>query len=285
MNIGVFFRKNGPLLFTIGAGVTLVGAVVTAFRAGFVVAADTVFLIADKDEITEKAEARKKENNPAYNERLDEELKKDIFDINCKHVVRWVKECLLPLGLTGASLFCMYKGQKLNTKALAAMGAGYAALQKKGGLIESKVKQYIGQYKEEEFEEDVAQDWITGYPLPEDGAIMDTGNGNDLFFDSFSERYFLSSLKEVEQAIDLAKSDLNRGGKRYGLVLNDWYRNYLGIKTIGLGGFGGYFFFDKEKFDKVKIVPTACPDRSVSPYCYVINYPEGAVDTIYDRKD
>ena len=274
MNIKVLLRKNGPLLFTIGAGMTLVGAVVTAFRAGFNVAADAVEMNNEKMEITEKTEARRKEDNPAYNERLDEELKKNIVDLHCNHALTWGKECVLPLGLTGVSLFCMYKGQKLNAKALAAIGAGYAALSKKSDIIEGKIRQFIGEYKQDEFDEEMAQDWIDRSPVTSNGAVIETGKGNELFFDSFSGRYFLSDKEFVARAIELAEQDLQKGRGRYGMVLNDWYYNYLEIPTVELGG---YFRFPKETFH-VDLVRAPCSEKAVAPYCWVLKYTD--VDTI-----
>jgi hypothetical protein len=275
MNMKVLFRKNGPLLFTIGAGIGLVAAVVSAYKAG----GDAAFnyQITKENIETIKFEAEEKKSRVEGTEDADL-LEKDaetaIHEEKFGFCVGMLKGALLPLGLTAGSLFCLINAQKMNMKTIAAIGAGYAALSTKSDIIEKKVRQFIGEYKEDEFDEEVAQDWIDRSPVTSNGAVIESGHGEELFFDSFSGRYFLSDKDYVVKAIDLAKSDLKRGGKRHGMVLNDWYHNYLDIPTVDLGG---YFHFPNDTFN-VKLVRVPCPEKAVAPYCWALQYDD--VDTI-----
>ena len=94
MNIKVLFRKNGPLLFTIGAGIGLIGAVVSSIQAGM----KTQEVISTATELanaeTADVEQRKKErtnSNEAYNQRLDEELSKEKI-----HIYRKAAALIIP---------------------------------------------------------------------------------------------------------------------------------------------------------------------------------------------
>ena len=286
MNIKVLLRKNGPLLFTIGACIGLIGAVVSSIQAGMKTQAILTNAETDISIATADVEQRKKErtdSNEAYNQRLDEELNKEKVNIYRNAAAVIIPYYILPIGLTAGSMFCLFNAHKMNAKAIAAIGAGYAALSKKSDIIEGKIRQFIGEYKQDEFDEEVAQDWIDQSPVTSNGAVIETGKGNELFFDSFSGRYFLSSKDFVAGAIKDAEEDVSRGYGRgasrlglggYGLVLNDWYHNYLEIPTVDLGG---YFRFPKETFH-VDLVRTPCREKAVAPYCWVLKYTD--VDTI-----
>ena len=277
MNMKVLLRKNGPLLFTIGAGIGLIGAVVSSIQAGMKTQAILTNAETDISIATADVEQRKKErtnSNEAYNQRLDEELNKEKVNIYRNAAAVIIPYYILPIGLTAGSLFCLFNAHKMNAKAIAAIGAGYAALSKKSDIIEGKIRQFIGEYKQDEFDEEVAQDWIDRSPVTSNGAVIETGKGNELFFDSFSGRYFLSDKEFVARAIELAEQDLEKGRGRYGMVLNDWYYNYLEIPTVDLGG---YFRFPKETFH-VDLVRTPCSEKAVAPYCWVLKYTD--VDTI-----
>lgn len=275
MNMKVLFRKNGPLLFTIGAGIGLVAAVVSAYKAGGDAAFDYQITKENIEAIKFEAEEKKSRVEGTEDaELLEKDAEAAIREQKFAFCGEMLKGALLPLGLTAGSLFCLINAQKMNMKTIAAIGAGYAALSTKSDIIEKKIRQFIGEYKEDEFDEEVAQDWIDRSPVTSNGAVIESGHGEELFFDSFSGRYFLSDKDYVVKAIDLAKSDLKRGGKRHGMVLNDWYHNYLDIPTIDLGG---YFHFPNNTFN-VKLIRKPCPEKAVAPYCWALLYDD--VDTI-----
>ena len=126
----------------------------------------------------------------------------------------------------------------------------------------NKVIDTLGDKKEKEIQEKVAQDKVTNNS-PKDQQVIITSKGNTLFMDSLSGRYFRSDIDKIKKIIN----ELNRRlvFEHY-LSVNDLYYE-LGLKSTKNGSFMGW------NLDKGLIevrYDTALADNDEP--CIVINY-------------
>ena len=83
----------------------------------------------------------------------------------------------------------------------------------------SKVKELLGPEKEKEIVTSIAKDQVAATPAPANSVIV-TGEDEPLFFDSFSQRYFKSSISKIKAA----QNELNKRMLVDVIVsLNDFY--------------------------------------------------------------
>ena len=99
----------------------------------------------------------------------------------------------------------------------------------------NKVIDVLGDKKEKEIQEKVAQDKVTNNS-PKDQQVIITSKGNTLFMDSLSGRYFRSDIDTIKKIIN----DLNRRlvFEHY-VSVNDLYYE-LGLKSTKNGSFMGW---------------------------------------------
>lgn len=65
----------------------------------------------------------------------------------------------------------------------------------------SKVKEVIGKKKEEEIRAELGKERAEANPVS-NNVIVETGDGNTLFYDCVTGRYFLSDLNKIKQAVN-----------------------------------------------------------------------------------
>lgn len=101
---------------------------------------------------------------------------------------------------------------RIGTRRTAAMAAAFTLSERAFDEYKSKVVEKIGETKEKTVRDEVAQDRVIKHP-PRDGQIIMSGEGDVLFMDAYSGRYFLSTMETVKKA----QNDINY------IVLNDGY--------------------------------------------------------------
>ena len=125
-----------------------------------------------------------------------------------------------------ASTACLICSCAESAKRTTAIAAAYALSESALKTYSDKVVETIGEKKEQEIKEAIAEDKIKQNPVKEQEVIL-TANGETLCYDALSGRYFKSSI----EAIRRAESELNRKlvSEMYA-SLNDFYYE------IGLSG-------------------------------------------------
>lgn len=119
----------------------------------------------------------------------------------------------------------------------------YAALSTAYALTESYMKDYIdvtknevGAKKEQMIRDKVMDKQVKRRPIAERGTI-DTGNGDILFYDSITTRYFKSSLDKVKEAEEMLRDIYKSEGE----LKLDEYTYALGIgRYSSIGSYIGW---------------------------------------------
>ena len=129
-----------------------------------------------------------------------------------------------------ASTACLICSCAESTRRTTAIAAAYALSEEVVKTYRDKVIETIGEKKEQEIKEAIAEDKIKQNPVKEQEVIL-TANGETLCYDALSGRYFKSS----PEAIRKAESTMNKQlvSDMY-ISLNDFYYE-LGLDGIKIG--------------------------------------------------
>ena len=166
-------------------------------------------------------------------------------------VVKSCWKCYVPAVATGAAtIICIFGANTLNRKQQASLASAYALVSHQYNDYKRKLKEIYGEEAHKKIMESLAAEKVD-----KDHTIMaqglfgnssldfeDSGEEERLFYDSFSGRYFTSTISKVLQA----EYHLNRnfalcGG---GVALNHFY-DLLGIGDISEGDTIGWFVNDE----------------------------------------
>lgn len=148
-------------------------------------------------------------------------------------------QCYIPTAATGiATIGCIFGANLLNRRQQASLASAYALVSRQYGDYKQKVKEVCGEETHQKIMQSLsaeearevpicAQSFAGGSDLSFEGANEETR----LFYDSFGERYFESTISRVLQA----EYHLNRNFMFGGYIsLNEFYK-FLGIDEIPLG--------------------------------------------------
>jgi hypothetical protein len=145
-------------------------------------------------------------------------------DFERKEVVKMVWKVFIPPVAVGAgTIACIVMANRIGNRRAAALAAAYAISEKAMVEYKEKVIDRIGERKEQAIRDEIAQDQVAR--TSGSNAVVLVGYGDVLCFDSYSGRYFNSSVENIKKA----ENDLN-----YRILndnyasLTDWY-NLLGI--------------------------------------------------------
>jgi hypothetical protein len=129
-----------------------------------------------------------------------------------------------------ATIACMIGANSIHLRRNAALVSLFSITETTLREYQEKVKEQIGEKKEEKIRAEIAQDKLTRNPV-DDRAIILTGKGEYLCFDEFSGRYFQSDIEKIRQAVNEFNHKLLREGW---FTLNEFY--YLvGLDQIPTG--------------------------------------------------
>lgn len=131
-------------------------------------------------------------------------------------------------GTIASIIFC----RKITAEQLTAMLATCAAVEKRFNTYREVVRKEFGHDKEKDIYIETAQsldpDWGITPPLPEKADDYDDSY---VFYDAFSNRYFVSSVEKVQQAM----YHINRNFAMRGYACANEYYNMLGLDGIPNG--------------------------------------------------
>jgi len=148
-------------------------------------------------------------------------------------------KCYLPATLVGvATAACFIGAHSINLRRNAALASLYSITEASLKSYQEKVIEVIGKNKEEKIHDALVQDKLIQNPVSKNEVVL-TGNGETLFYDSWSGRYFKSDMEKVRKA----QNDLNHdllGGDMF-LSLNSLYEE-LGLERVDAGSEIGWTF-------------------------------------------
>lgn len=169
-----FLADNSPTVLTV-VGVT--GTITTAYLA-----AKASFKASEilDDEL---------ERRRLYNENSNPSLRESARLV-------W-KEYIPAAGVGVTTITCIILANRIGNRRAAAMAAAYSISEKAFVEYKEKVVEKLGENKEREVRDEIAQDQVNANPTGEQVLV---GDGNVLCFDSFTGRYFRGSMEIIKKA-------------------------------------------------------------------------------------
>jgi hypothetical protein len=130
-------------------------------------------------------------------------------------------------GLTVAGVIYL---NSIHTRRNSALAAAYSLSEVVLKEYQDKLLETLGEKKAQKFKDEIYKDRIDKNPLSKN-AIIFTGKGDTLCYDSYSGRYFKSDIEIIRQK----RNDLNEILLKDGFIsLNDLYYE-LGLENIKMG--------------------------------------------------
>lgn len=253
MNIGKMLSKteklitdNSPLILT---AVGVAGTVATG-----VLAAKAAFKAAEA--IVNETERVNIENGVEEVAEYEPLERKEIVKLTWLYF-------LPPVGIAAGTVGAIIMSNRISTRRAAALAAAYVAGEKSWEEYKEKVKQHLGVAKEEKVSAEVSQDRVNSTP-PSATGIIHTGNGNDLFCDGFSGRYFYSSLEAVKKAENSINKQIHASD--YASLSN--YYSALGLRPTQMSDDFGWT--SDTKWLEVDYSTTTTADERVA--CHYLKY-------------
>lgn len=158
----------------------------------------------------------------------DEELDLD-EDLTAKEIIADTWKYYLPsVVLTTLSVGSIIFARRIDAKRMAAWAAAYQMSENALVRLKDSVKDEFGEKKLKKIEDDADLKIMDEHPInPEN--IIDTGNGNDLFCDYYSGRYFRSNPDAVKAVYNQFIAKLLREDS---MSVNDWVTS-LSLPALG----------------------------------------------------
>ena len=166
-------------------------------------------------------------------------------------VVKSCWKCHIPAVITGtATITCIFGVNILNRRQQASLTSAYALVSHSYSDYKRKVKEHYGEEAHKKVMESIASEKVDKDHVITSPGIMgsscldfeDADEEERLFYDSFSGRYFTSTIGKVLQAeYHLNRNFALNGG---GIALNHFY-DLLGIADIPEGNTIGWFVNDE----------------------------------------
>lgn len=154
-----------------------------------------------------------------------------IEEIEVLDVVELTWKCYLPtFAMMLATSACIIGSNRINLRRNAALASLFTITETALREYQEKVKEQIGEKKEELIRGEIAQDKLDKNPVDEKTVVI-TGKGNYLCFDSFSGRYFQSDADTLQKAANTFNQKLLRNGW---LNINEFYWE-IGLEPIEMG--------------------------------------------------
>lgn len=208
---GQFTTENSPTILTI---VGVIGTVTTAYLAGKATW-KVAYEIADyEDPNHDEAQTM------APRERLEFIKDRGLW-----------REYIPPIAVGCATIACIIGANRVGVRRLAATAAAGTILERTFDEYKAKVKEKLGERKEDALHTEIAQDRVNTNPPTEhflDGVRMLAAPDRQMCLDLYSGMYFTSSVEKIGRAINDFNHLLNMNG--FG-TLADFY-TMLEIDTI-----------------------------------------------------
>lgn len=189
----------------------------------------------------------------------------------CQHITQLkplelIKTCWKPyipaIGMSIVGTSCIIGASAIHYNRNAALATVYALSERTLANYRNKVVETLGENKEREIREKIAQDKVNDNKISNQSIII-TSKGNTLCMDSFSGRLFRSDIDHIKKAINKINRDLVYD---HYVSLNTVYGE-IGLDNVKDGGLLGW------NLDNGLIEPSfsACLTEDGEP-CVVIDF-------------
>lgn len=141
-------------------------------------------------------------------------------------VIRVAGPAYIPSIVVGVStIACIFGANILNKRQQAALMSAYALIDNSYKEYRNKVKELYGEEADDRVREEIAKDHY------DEEEISNEDDGKQLFYDSFSGRYFESTIEAVQRA----EYNLNRDLVMMDCASVNVFYDYLGLDPIESG--------------------------------------------------
>ena len=156
-------------------------------------------------------------------------------ELTTKEIVKTTWKLYLPVAIsTVLSVPCVILGNRISGKRNAALAAAYTVTETALQTYKSKIVEVAGDKTAQKVKESVAQEETNKTYKPSTQIIM-TGDGDQLFYEPISGRYFKSNWSKIEKAAYKLNNDCTSQAFDCGSIsLNDWFEA-LGLETTDCG--------------------------------------------------
>ena len=134
-----------------------------------------------------------------------------------------------------ASASCLIGASRVNYKRNAALATAYSISERTLVKYRDKVIETIGEKKEKEVREKIAQDEVNKKPVSSSQVII-TSNGNTLFMDGISGRYFRSNMDKIKKVVN----ELNRRMNYENYISLDDFYSEVGLEPTSNSSYLGW---------------------------------------------
>lgn len=179
-----------------------------------------------------------------------------------KDVVKEVAVLYLPSVLMGgASIAAFIAANSISVKRLTATSAALTATEEAFRTYKNKVIEQIGEKKAAEVVQKIVQEKVDKNPPatednPAGANVIITGDGETLFLDELTHRYFRSDIEKIKRIINSLNARLIR--EDY-ISLNDYY-DEIGLDRCNLGEELGWSIMGEGQIDVTFTSVTAYKD-------------------------
>ena len=205
---------------TVLACVAVSGVVLTAGVA-IKVAPKAHEILENKREAMEKLE----EDRDSMTAEEYKKIRKDIYKAFAKDIAKACWPLAASIAVTTGSIIGMHK---LDTRKSAALAATLSLTEGKLKDYQDKVKETVGEKKEQKIRDEIARDKVRETPIKD---IMETGHGDVLCLDAVSGRYFKCNADYIRARVNVLNQRLL--SEMY-IPLNDLYYE-LHLPNIKIG--------------------------------------------------
>lgn len=157
---------------------------------------------------------------------------------------------------------CLIGGSVVNAKRNAALATAYALSEKALTSYKDKVIETIGEKKEKEIRDKVAQDEVDKKPISSSQVII-TPKGNTLCMDAVSGRYFKSDLDKIRKIVN----ELNRRMLNENYISLEEFYYEIGLEPTKNSSYLGWNIDD----GLIELSLSTCLTEDDEP-CVVIDY-------------
>ena len=173
-----------------------------------------------------------------------EKKKQDCKKLSAKDMIRVTWKCYIPSAATGiASAGCIICALSEANRRYAAIATAYNLSESALREYQEKVIETVGEKKEREIRDAVAEERIRKDPVKNKEVII-TGRGETLCYDTISGRYFkfdIEKLRKIETKLN------KRLGQEMYISLNEFYYE-VGLQAVKLGDDLGWNVDDEIDF-------------------------------------
>lgn len=195
-------------------------------------------------------------------EKLDDAyVENDCEELAPKEIVKtsW-KSCMPVVASGAATIACFVGAQTINTRRNIMLASLYSMTANNFSEYRDAVVSKLGEKKDEEVRDEISRKKIEEHS-PESSEVLIT-DGDTLCYDSWSGRYFKSSIEKIRGAVNTINHDLN---SELTIPLNDFYF-LLNLPTVKAGDKAGW------NIDKPMKVYYSSQIAENNEPCIVLNY-------------